>query len=1610
MTVRTACSSALVALNEACMAISKGNCEAALVGGVNLILSPGMTIALTEQGVLSPTGSCKSFSADADGYGRAEAVTAIYIKPLVDAIRDGNPVRAVIRATSHNFDGKTPGMMHPSIDAQEALIRHAYNMAGISDIRATGMVECHGTGTAKGDPIETQAIARIFGHGEGIYIGSLKPNLGHSEGASGLTSVIKMILALEHRLIPPNINFTHPNPNIPFESAKLKLPLEPTPWPSSKAERAGVSAFGIGGVNAHVILDSAESFGVSTTSSSRKEATKHAQLLLYSATSSRSITLIPPIFAEWVGRRPDKIVDLAYTLALKREHHQHRCFAVTDKQGAVCTTSSPVKPPAAGQAPPNIIMVFTGQGAQWPLMGRELLQSNATFKTSIQDMDKHLKGIKSEYTTDFTIEDELLKGSRKSRVGSAALSQPLCTAVQIALVDTLKSIGIAPAAVVGHSSGEIAAAYAAGALTASDAITIAHLRGAIVSSHSCAGSMAAIGLSRGKAEGYLCPGVVIACDNSPDSVTISGDTKAVETVLSAVQSLRPAPLARILQVDKAYHSHHMAAIGETYLQEIESHGVGQQRQTTVPFFSSVRGDLLRQEAGLGARYWQDNLESPVRFREAVTSILEHDIGKNALFLEIGPHSALAGPLRQIFSSVQSSAQYASAMVRKRDCLESLLIAIGKIWSLHIPVRLEALFGHGKCLPDLPRYPWAREIGSYWHESRISKELRHRKHSHHELLGARVPESSDLEPTWRNVFYLQDVPWVRHHKVLGDVVFPFAGYIALAGQGVKQLSQVQEGFSIRDMVVNAALIVSEEEPTEIVTTFRRHRITTSLDSQWWWDFAVTSHNSSGWTKHCTGEVRAFSSPSLGSVEKASNILPRKLVTGDWYRRLQRSGLELGPSFQIFQSLNSSVDSSHESSAHLVANADFIASDSDYHIHPTVLDGALQPLACAAVEGEARRLHLWLPKRIKMLSVVRCPSSLLALETSARAVIKGNLSLLGEIQGNVGQNLVIEGSGLQMGLADSLPSLDHAAARYTWAPSIDFTHADQLIGSAPDRVCRTEILDAAARDCLLASVSEIDQAQPVLEHHQEYAAWIVSRTTNRHSNVDPAKKQEVTPDDTLQTAPSIGKKENDLALSALDQVRDNLNHLLSGDKTLEKLLSYQSLASLSAFVTRQEDQANYVSCLAQSKPTMRVLYIGNERLPWISASGMTKVLALPNNPVLRCSKLTIATKFHISEKGDKAKFDNVEYMVLDISRDLAEQGHSERRYDLVITSNVIQEGEDSGTRRRLANIKELLAPGGRLLLQEINPASEWANFVFGSQRNWWRGTSLSAPQQTTDWSMTLKSRLSTAGLGDVEAVAIDSMSAVVVASSAALSNGAMAGSKKITLLRRGRGESGEELTSAEASVLRQLHQNEYEVTTCTLDEDVPLNQDILCLLDADRPFFELLTSADFEALKNLVKRLTGRSVRMLWATRSCQMSCQHPDYASVIGFARTMRSEILLDIATCELENWDADADLLVRVFAKFRDRRDAHDGDDVFRPDFEYAIRGREVNVGRYYPFSLSDEMVTTKTTGRAIADIKTPGRISTLAWEQCERETLRECDVEVEVHAAGLNFRVRYYS
>jgi acyl transferase domain-containing protein len=420
----------------------------------------------------------------------------------------------------------------------------------------TAMIECHGTRAKIGDPIEADAVAKVFGE-HGVYIGSVKPNLGHREGASGLSSLIKMVLALEKKTIPPNINFNTPNPQIPFEDAKLTVLVKRTPWPKDRLERVGVNSFGIGGSNAHVLLESAASFGLTPAALGgvrrKKLATRWNQpcLLVFSAKHPQSLRRIVQNHESYLASYPVLVHDMAFSLAMKREVLSNRQYCVTTGTGPF-VPSVVTKPSANGQ--PGLIFVFTGQGAQWAQMGKELIATKLTFSSSLMRLDEVLATLPNPST--WKIHDELLRPGSESRLSETEISRPCCTAIQLALVDLLAQGNIKPQGMIGHSSGEIAAAYACGAIKAAETIMIAYYRGLSMRNidRKIPGGMAAIGLGRDDVASFLKPGVIVGCENSPESVTLSGDKEVLEGVTNDIRTAYPKILVRSLLVDCAYHS------------------------------------------------------------------------------------------------------------------------------------------------------------------------------------------------------------------------------------------------------------------------------------------------------------------------------------------------------------------------------------------------------------------------------------------------------------------------------------------------------------------------------------------------------------------------------------------------------------------------------------------------------------------------------------------------------------------------------------------------------------------------------------------------------------------------------------------------------------------------------------------------------------------------------------------------------------------------------------------------------------------------------------------------------------------------------------------------
>ena len=872
MTIDTACSSSLVAIHQAVLGLRGGESSVACVAGANVMLGPENFIAEASLHMLSPTGKSRMWDANADGYARGEGVAAVFLKTLSKALADGDTIEGIIRETGVNSDGRTKGITMPSSEAQGALIEDTYRKSGLdprNSFDRCQYFEAHGTGTQAGDPREAGAIYKAFfdepkyeedhvDESKTLLVGSIKTIIGHTEGAAGIAGLLKVALAMKHQFIPPNQHLETLNPSIKPFYKHLRVPTDLKPWPSVPAGhplRSSVNSFGFGGTNAHAILERYEpsihnvcvgwnaSKYLQTVSEKPTGPIMPKLPLLLSANSEKTLASTVQNYSAYLKANPTvNLQDLMWTLSSRRTVLPHT-IAFTgltvedltgkmDKQLKMFSETpgtgfgTPSKP---GSNPSRVLGVFTGQGAQWASMSKDLLLSSELFQKTIENLQGFLDNCPDPPA--WSIKKELLASPAESRISEAIFSQPLCTALQIALVDLLKATGVVFHGVVGHSSGEIAAAYAAGVLTAKDAILIAYYRGfhAKVAGgpNGEKGNMMAAGLGVEDAidfcdQLYLRGRVFIAASNAPASVTLSGDKEAIEEAKKDLDDR--GKFARMLQVDIAYHSHHMDRCGGPYVHSLRTCGIrAGSTDDSCKWVSSVygpAGDPSTDE--LSGTYWRDNMVQAVLFTEAVERIL-NERGPFDAALEIGPHPALKGPTTQTVKDVTSSAlPYSGTLSRGNNDVVAFGDCLAFLWTLPVsaPIDFEsyaATFATENIAParvvkDLPSYPWDHSQ-SHFRESRLARQYLNKNAYPHELLGVRSPEDSEQELRWRNILKPKTIPWLKDHKFQGQIIVPAAAYCIMALDAARVLATGQPigMVELQDLDISSAISILEDGP-------------------------------------------------------------------------------------------------------------------------------------------------------------------------------------------------------------------------------------------------------------------------------------------------------------------------------------------------------------------------------------------------------------------------------------------------------------------------------------------------------------------------------------------------------------------------------------------------------------------------------------------------------------------------------------------------------------------------------------------------------------------------------------------------------------------------------
>ena len=810
LAIDTACSSSLVAVHLACRSLLDGESTAALAGGVNLILTPGITINFDQAGAMASDGRCKTFDARADGYVRGEGAGVVVLKRLSTALADRDRIHAVILGSAVNQDGRSNGLMAPNPRSQEAVLTEAYRGAGVSP-GAVQYVEAHGTGTLLGDPIEVGALGSVVARdrpaGSSCAIGSVKTNVGHLEAAAGIAGLIKVALALSHQSLPPSLHFEQPNPHIPFDRLPVRVQTALAPWPAHDGPAlAGVSSFGFGGTNAHVVLQQAPAVEVQDESAAPAPETC---LLPLSARDPAALRTLAAAYRDFLLTAPGSRLPLAAivaTASVRRSHHDERLAVVG---GTHAELAEQLDAFLAGEERPGVtsgrrdparrhrvVFVFSGHGSQWLGMGRELLATEPVFRRALEECDRALGRHLDWSLFDQLQADDAAWLERVERV------QPALFALEVALAALWRSWGIEPDAVVGHSMGEIAAAYVAGALTLEDAARVIAERSRLLGRTSGRGKTATFALSATDA-GALLTGydgrVVIAAHNSPASTVLSGDGDAIDDILTAATAA--GAFCRAVRTDVAFHSPQMDPLSPELVEALA--GI-QPRLPAVPIYSTVTG-AATQGRQFDAAYWGRNLRRPVLFAEAVERLIskEYDV-----FVEVSPHPVLHSAVEETLAHWERPGRVLATLRRGAGERAGLLGSAGALYTLGLPLDWTALHPDPGSPVVLPRYPWQRE--RHWFEPAFGPRDAGRAarpggdaEAGHPLLGRRL---ATAHPTWEVALDPRRLPDLAASRLGGAPVLPAAAIIemALASSGEPARAMTR----LSDLVVHAPLLLAD----------------------------------------------------------------------------------------------------------------------------------------------------------------------------------------------------------------------------------------------------------------------------------------------------------------------------------------------------------------------------------------------------------------------------------------------------------------------------------------------------------------------------------------------------------------------------------------------------------------------------------------------------------------------------------------------------------------------------------------------------------------------------------------------------------------------------------
>ncbi|KAF3766643.1 hypothetical protein M406DRAFT_252003 [Cryphonectria parasitica EP155] len=1427
MTIDTACSSSLIAVHQGVQSLRSGESRVSVACGTQVLLGYDMYIGESKLKMLSPNGRSRMWDEDADGYARGEGVAAIVMKRLSDAIADGDHIECIIRETGANQDGFSNGLTVPSSEAQAALIRQTYAKAGLDPekkIDQPQYFEAHGTGTQAGDPREAAAIHKAFGLSQNrgrdaLYVGSIKTIVGHLEGAAGLAGLLKASLGLQKGLIPANLHFNRLNPKIEPVYQGLQVPTRLTEWPElpeGGRRRVSVNSFGFGGANAHAILE--EHVNVDLPPSAARSTLEGLSLrpftpFVFSANSEMSLITLLERYSDslkthhsdtdasdlaWTlhSRRSQLPVKVSFSaLSIKQLTDKIDVKLATVKANAATTIGTRT---ASRHAESCILGIFTGQGAQWPAMGASLIRSSAFVRQRVQDLEESLATLPSADRPGWSLRHEMLAGSETSRIAEAALSQPLCTAIQIVLVDLLRAAGITFAAVVGHSSGEIAAAYAAGFFSAHDAIRIAYYRGlyARLAGNKATGqqgAMLAVGTSLQDAQDLVNlqafkGRLTVAAHNSTASVTLSGDADAIVHAKKILDKQKK--FARLLKVDTAYHSHHMLPCGDSYIRALRTCGirVNRERNTACAWFSSVNPTAHGMEPSDDLRdiYWRDNMANTVLFADAIKNALASKEHIN-IALEIGPHPALKGPATQNIADVRPTPlPYSGVLSRGNDDIEVFSDALGFLWTLLGPQAVDLqcfdkVVGEStkphKLVYDLPSYPW--DHGRvHWSESRRSRKIRERKQAPHELLGVLCPESNGHDMRWSNVLKVSEIAWLEGHQLQGIAVFPASGYVSMALEACRVLSGEQsiQLLELHNLSISRAITFEKDDQSGVETLTTLTSIERHADQTVTANFSVYAAQNASITLNHDHELVASASVRISIGASGTAALPDTSAAIEDYNmtevnadRVYTTFSKLGYGYTgSFRGMSSMKRKLNHASA-LVDTYAYAEDDTTFYlVHPSTLDVAIQSAMLAySSPGDQRLWSLHVPTNIGAISVNPEVCASVPLSGSRVPIFTTldndpeNFSANIDVFSEDGQQSMIQVEDLILRpFAPATEAEDRWMYSYTKL-DVAVPDASSLVGlglSIPS-ARETELAVACERISFYylrkwkAEIAhdEWENSQPYYRHVREFIEHTLSLTSaGQHATL---KKAWIN-DSSQDIDAMISRFPGDPTINLISAVGDRFPGALRAQTTpLEEHFDPGLL--LSEYYNNGLGMAEYHSLLAgmvekitHRYPHAKILEIGagtGAATRSIYEAISTRGGAMPYYTFTDPSQDAIKKAAAAFDKYG----DNMTFKTLDMTQVPVSQGYEEHSYDVIVASNVLS--ATASLLESLKNTRQLLKPGGYLVLLEVtNNDPIRFTTIMGGLPAWWLGVQEGRKYAPTIapgvWHTTLRK----AGFGGIDTI--------------------------------------------------------------------------------------------------------------------------------------------------------------------------------------------------------------------------------------------------------------------